>query len=74
MSGYRIIHVEFIYPPIPDRNFDYQATFDGYDAGDPIGHGPTVERAIEDLHENYEWDLELAAERAARKLRGGDAV
>jgi len=51
---YRIIHVEFIYPPIPDRNFDYQATFDGYEPGDPIGHGRTVEIAINDLHEELE--------------------
>lgn len=60
MSGYRIITVEFIYPPIPDRRFDYQATFDGYDEGDPIGHGPTEQSAIDDLHETAEFDAELA--------------
>lgn len=52
--GYRIIHVHFIYPPIPDRGFDYQATFDGYDEGDPVGHGPTEQAAIDDLHEEWE--------------------
>lgn len=67
MSGYRIINVEFIYPPIPVRDFDYQATFDGYDAGDPIGHGPTAQAAIDDLHENTEFDAEFAAEMRARR-------
>lgn len=68
MSGYRIIRVEFIYPPIPVRDFDYQATFDGYDAGDPIGHGPTAQAAIDDLHENAEFEEELAADRRARAV------
>ena len=58
---YRIIHVEFIYPPIPDRSFDYQATFDGYEPGCPIGHGPTEQAAIDDLHEQFEEDLEFKA-------------
>lgn len=60
MIGYRIIHVEFIYPPIPIREFDYQATFDGYEPGDPIGHGPTEAAAIDDLHDRHEEDLEFA--------------
>ncbi len=54
MTGYRIIKVEFIYPPIPDRSFDYQATFSDYDEGDLIGHGPTEQAAIDDLHESFE--------------------
>ncbi len=54
MVGYRVITVEFIYPPIPDRGFDYQATFDGYEPGDPIGHGPTEQAAIDDLLEELE--------------------
>jgi len=60
MIGYRIIHVEFIYPPIPIREFDYQATFAGYDAGDPIGHGPTEQAAIDALHEAAEDEAEFA--------------
>lgn len=68
MSGYRIIQVEFIYPPIPDRRFDYQATFEDYDAGDPIGHGPTEQAAIDDLHESAEFDEEFKAEMRARAV------
>ena len=41
----------FFYPPIPIRNFDWQAvdddTYDG--EGCPIGHGSTEQEAIEDL-------------------------
>lgn len=55
MSRYRIIRVDFIYPPIPDRRYDYQATFADYDEGDPIGHGPTEQAAIDDLHEEVEF-------------------
>lgn len=33
----------------PNRNWDWQATRTGYEGGDPIGHGPTREAAIEDL-------------------------
>jgi hypothetical protein len=59
-APYRIITVEFIYPPIPDRRFDYQATFDGYEPGCPLGHGPTEQAAIDDLHEQIEDELDFA--------------
>lgn len=72
MSGYRIIHVEFIYPPIPIRTHDYQATFEGYEPGDPIGHGPTEAAAIADLFEEYESDLEYAEWR--RSVRENSKV
>lgn len=36
-------------PPIPFRDCDWQATREGWDLGDAIGHGPTPEAAIEDL-------------------------
>ena len=42
---------EFIYPPIPVRKFDWQATRGDYDEGDPIGHGETEKEAILDLLE-----------------------
>lgn len=45
------INIEFICPPIPMAGFDWQATFDGYDPGDPIGYGPTRDRAVSDLIE-----------------------
>lgn len=68
MSGYRIILVKYIYPPIPVRDFDYQASFEGHDEGDPIGHGSSEQAAIDDLHENAEFDAEFAAEMRARRL------
>lgn len=47
----RDIDLTFIYPPIPDRNFDWQATRSGYDEGDPIVHGRTPVIALADLLE-----------------------
>jgi hypothetical protein len=39
-----------VYPPIPDRRFDWCAVTDNYDGeGSPIGWGRTEEDAIEDL-------------------------
>jgi hypothetical protein len=43
------IRTEYVYPPIPDRRFDWRAVEDGYDIGRPIGEGPTEEAAVEDL-------------------------
>lgn len=45
------IRTDFIYPPIPIRDFDWQAvdsdTYDG--EGCPIGFGKTEQEAIDDL-------------------------
>jgi hypothetical protein len=41
-------------PPIPTRAYDWMATRDGYDPGDPIGHGATEDQAIADLVEQEE--------------------
>jgi hypothetical protein len=52
-DGYAIL-VSFVYPPIPDRRWDYSAVdYSTYDGGEnqPIGHGPTEEAAIADLLE-----------------------
>ena len=49
-----MIRVEFVYPPIPIRSFDFQATFDGYEPGDPVGEGPTEFTAIVDLLVQWE--------------------
>lgn len=38
-----------VYPPIPDRQFDWSAVRDGYEPGCPVGRGPTEEAAIADL-------------------------
>lgn len=43
------IETECICPPIPIRAFDWCATFNGYEPGDPIGYGPTEADAIADL-------------------------
>ena len=45
------IHLTFVYPPIPDRNFDWQATRTGYEPGCPIGQGRTPIVALADLLE-----------------------
>lgn len=50
----------YIYPPIPDRNWDWQATLDGYEPGDPIGHGPNEDAAKADLLEQVEDDDDLS--------------
>lgn len=42
------------YPPIPIRQFDWSAHYDGYEETGPYGHGPTEEAARQDLIENYE--------------------
>jgi len=51
MSG---IVTSYIFPPIPDRRFDWQAVFDDYDGAPDsgpqlIGHGRTENEAILDL-------------------------
>lgn len=38
-------------PPIPTNRFDYAATFDSYEPGDPIGRGATMVAAVTDLKE-----------------------
>lgn len=48
------IRTEFVYPPIPDRSFDWVATDDDtYDGAEdshcPIGFGATEQEAIDDL-------------------------
>ena len=45
----RPIVTAFVNPPIPIRDFDWSATHDDYDEGDPIGWGSTESRAIDDL-------------------------
>lgn len=53
-----IIHTTFVYPPIPVRQFDWQAVTDDYDGADdshcPVGHGATEFEAINDLLEQIE--------------------
>lgn len=39
------------FKPIPFRLYDWEATSENYEAGDPIGFGATEAAAIADLHE-----------------------
>jgi hypothetical protein len=41
----------FVCPPIPIRHFDWSATADYYEPGDPIGWGRTEQEAIDDLEQ-----------------------
>jgi hypothetical protein len=43
------IKTQHICPPIPDRRFDWVATQEGYEPGDPVGYGKTEQEAINDL-------------------------
>ena len=45
------IRTEYVCPPVPARNFDWRATFDGYEGGDPCGYGQTEADAVQDLLE-----------------------
>lgn len=49
--------------PIPVRDSDWQATFEGYDEGDPVGYGPTKQEAIDDLREQEAYAQGRADER-----------
>lgn len=48
MSAGKIL-TEHITPPIPIRQFDWRATREGYEPGDPVGYGWNKEEAIADL-------------------------
>jgi hypothetical protein len=54
MSEPKIV-TTFVYPPIPDRRFDYSARYDGDDEG-PCGWGRTEQEAINDLLDNFPID------------------
>ena len=45
------IITEYIHPSIPIRDYDWQATREGYDDGDLIGYGSTEQEAIDNLLE-----------------------
>jgi hypothetical protein len=70
MSDAKIV-TEFVYPPIPDRRFDWSAIDDNpYDGADdsscPIGHGATEQEAIDDLPES----VKTLAEAKRETIRG----
>jgi hypothetical protein len=43
------IKTSHICPPIPCRDYDWEAVRQSYDEGDPIGYGKTKREAIMDL-------------------------
>lgn len=45
----RRVDVAAVRPPIPLRGFDYCATFESYEPGEPQGFGPTPDDAVEAL-------------------------
>ncbi len=53
------INASFIHPPIPDRRYDWAATWDDYDGAEDssnrghIGYGRTEAEAIADLVGNF---------------------
>ena len=47
----RKIVTNYIYPPIPQRHFDWLAHYD--DPEGPTGYGPTEQDAIDDLVLNH---------------------
>ena len=53
------IKTNYVFPPIADRNFDWEATFEYYEPGDLIGYGSTESAAINDLVEKYLDSLEV---------------
>ena len=54
MSKDKIVHVRFIYPPIPARAFDWCAYFDEEEEDGPHGYGKTPEHAVAELVEALE--------------------
>lgn len=55
------IRTEYVFPPIPDRRFDYSAVDDAtYDGpGCPIGTGATEREAVMDLYEQTYQDADV---------------
>lgn len=56
-NGRKIV-TDFDPKPIPNRRFDWTATFDGYDgseeSNEPIGRGATEKEAVGELIEKVE--------------------
>ena len=48
------INTEHVVPPIPSRMFDWTATEEDYEPGDPVGRGCTEAGAIADLQEQLD--------------------
>jgi hypothetical protein len=64
------IIVNYTFPPIPTRNFDWCAFREGHEEAGNYGWGPTAPDAIADLIE-IEASEEAEAEQADAYLRDG---
>ena len=62
------ILLSFVHPPIPDRNFDWDATRSNYEPGDLIGRGRTPVIALADL---LEQEMEAESEDLALHVAEG---
>lgn len=60
----RKINTHYEYPPIPDRSWDWIATYDDLDYDEenhnPYGHGSTEQKAIEDLRSQEVYENQLS--------------
>lgn len=61
------------YPPIPTREWDWLAYFDGREEG-PQGWGRTEQEAIDDLIENFPDEIEEMEADARQREREADAL
>jgi hypothetical protein len=55
-------------PPIPIRGFDWVATFEDYEGGEPIGYGETEEEARASLLEQAGDEYQREQIETARSL------
>ena len=62
----RKIVTSHVYPPIPVRNFDWSAYYEGDEEAGQYGYGATEAEAIADFIENYQEGCDL-------RLDGPDA-
>lgn len=65
----RQIKTVCVYPPIPDRRFDWCAFYDGDEESGNYGYGATEAEAIRDFIENYADEPEVDA-TAMRAVEG----
>lgn len=56
--------------PIPERRFDYCATPDGYEPGDPVGYGATEAEAVRDLTESSDDEGGFPPQRCEKSPTG----
>jgi hypothetical protein len=47
--------------PIPARQFDWEAWYEGEEEGGPMGYGPTEEAALQDLKDETDFREDMAS-------------